>query len=224
MTKNIFGVAAIALAVAAAAFFFLKPAPVTDQNTADAGTYVEGLHYRSVAQDITRNDTIEVQEFFWYGCPHCQRFEPVIREYKETLADDVNLVQIPVTWNESTSLHAAIHYVAMEVENPEKLQDDLFEKIIAIRKEGNLEKHIDEVESVFTAHGMSAENFRSRLQSPDIKQQVEDASALMKAAEITGTPSVMVDGTWVVLNNEAVGEIGAFNVIDHLIAKARASR
>lgn len=196
--------------------------PATPSASVDG--FTEGVHYRKVAQNAAKSEKILVQEFFWYGCPHCQKFEPAIREYKKTLADDIQLVQIPVTWNEGTSLHAAMHYVAMESEDTEKLQDDLFEKIISIRKEGNLKKQIEDVKSVFANHGINTDDFESQLNSPEIQGKVAEAEKLMRMSGITGTPAIMVDNTWVVLNNEEVSKAGVFNVVDHLVGQAKADR
>lgn len=225
MNKNIFVAGVVAIAALAVFFFKFGPSSTNSGVSSSApSAFVDGQHYRTVEQRIPSSGAIQVQEFFWYGCPHCQKFEPVIRDYKKSLPDDVELVQIPVTWNEATSLHAAMHYVAMESTEPEELQDDLFEKIISIRKEGNLERHIDEVEPVFAKHGVNATKLRERLHAPDVQKRVKEASEMMQSAQISGTPSVMVSSRWVVLNNEDVSKAGAFNVIDHLIEKARTAQ
>lgn len=230
--KKIVAAIVVIVLLAVLAFLFFStgdPRKSTSASTqsvaADAGEYVEDVHYRAAGE---RNqpgaDKILVQEFFWYGCPHCQSFEPAIRDYKNQLPDDVDLVQIPVIWNEATGLHAAMHYVAMESEDPEALQDELFAKIISVRQEGNLQKHIDALEPVFESHGIDAGTFRDRLKSPDIKDKASSAAALMRSSGITGTPSIMVDGTWVVLNNEAVAKAGPLSVADHLIEMVRQAR
>lgn len=227
MNRNVLFAGLIALVLLGVVFLKFGPGS-SDATTppASADGFTEGVHYQKVAPgaagSVAKAEQIQVQEFFWYGCPHCQNFEPAIREYKQTLPDDVQLVQIPVTWNDATSLHAAMHYVAMESEDPEKLQDDLFEKIISIRKEGNLNKQIDDVKVVFAKHGINTDNLESRLNSSEIQAKVSDAAKLMQMSGITGTPSIMVDDSWVVLNNEEVSKAGVFNVIDHLVGLARA--
>lgn len=192
-------------------------AAVASLTEVDAGVLVEDVHYRKAKEPSTASGKQQVQEFFWYGCPHCQSFEPAVREYKNQLPEDVELVQIPVIWNQATGLHAAMHYLAMESDNPELLQDALFETIISMRREGNLDKHIDAVEPVFAAHGIDSTDLGLKLQSPGIQKQVSDAAELMRKAGITGTPTLMVDSTWVVLNNEEVATAGPFQVVDYLL-------
>jgi len=67
--------------------------------------------------DNAASETITVTEFFWYGCPHCQYFEPLVEEWKSTFTDDLELEQIPVVWNDLTQLHASIYYLGREAES-----------------------------------------------------------------------------------------------------------
>ena len=44
------------------------------------GGPTEGTHYVRLSQPVSAGPAgkIEVIEFFWYGCPHCNAFEPVL--------------------------------------------------------------------------------------------------------------------------------------------------
>ena len=43
---------------------------------------VTGLYKElATAQPTSTGDKIEVVEVFWYGCPHCYHFEPVIEKW-----------------------------------------------------------------------------------------------------------------------------------------------
>ena len=54
--------------------------------------FVEGQDFDRVAVEIPqKGDKINITEVFWYGCPHCFRFEPYVNRWKENLpADDVS--------------------------------------------------------------------------------------------------------------------------------------
>lgn len=222
---------ACVLALVAAIFVFSnlvfknnKESKATDVTPADSGSYVEGVHFRTIENVADKAEKVQVQEFFWYGCPHCEAFEPEIKNYQQNMPVDVELVQIPVTWNQATSLHAAMFYLAESNSAPDALHEDLFKGIIALRGEGNFNLHIQEAERIFKTHGIELNDFNSQLVSSEIQSKVEASAQLMREMEISGTPTVAVDGTWVVLNNKDVSELGMFTVIDHLIAKARAAR
>jgi len=222
--KLLVGAAAL---IAALAFVFLQtrtePPPANALTAFE--TYREGLHYRTVSDSQpVSGSKVQVQEFFWYGCPHCRSFEPAVREYKQTLTADTELVQIPVTWNEATSLHGAIYYVALELDAPDQLHDDLFDAFIELRKEGNLDKHVQEAQALFAVHGFEINDLANRVTSSPIQSKLKSAEELMRLAKITGTPSLMVDSKWVLENNEEVSIAGVFNVLNFLVDKARSVR
>ena len=37
-------------------------------------------------------DVVEVAEVFWYGCPHCYSFDPVVNNWANNLPDKVNFI------------------------------------------------------------------------------------------------------------------------------------
>ena len=48
--------------------------------------FEQGKDYRKVDEQATSTgDKIEVLEFFWYGCPHCNTFEPFVQNWKHRL-------------------------------------------------------------------------------------------------------------------------------------------
>ena len=40
-------------------------------------------------QPTNTDGKIEVMEFFWYGCPHCYAFHPLLEDWRKDLPDDV---------------------------------------------------------------------------------------------------------------------------------------
>ena len=44
---------------------------------------------------------IEVIEFFWYSCPHCNAFEPTLANWIKNAPKDVVVRRIPVAFNDS---------------------------------------------------------------------------------------------------------------------------
>src|SRR5690606_17701044 len=55
----------------------------------------------------------QLLQFFWYGCPHCYRFEAYMEPFREKLDESsVSVERVPVVWNEVTRLHATAYYTA----------------------------------------------------------------------------------------------------------------
>lgn len=223
---------AIALVVIAAAawlFFSSKnsPEPLAGADLIDGETLEEGVHYRTLQSPIANSESktpdskISVLEFFWYGCPHCQSFEPKVRDWLKTAPDDVEFNQMPVAWNDATRLHAAVFYVADKAEDPDALHDKLFESIIGLRQERNLSNQLQKIAAEFSGHGVEESQVQQKVAAPQVKADVTRAEKIMRQAEVSSTPTVVVDGRWAILNNDVVGKLGTFTVVDLLIAKAR---
>ena len=57
----------------------------------------EGTNYVRLGQaaPIPASGKIDVIEFFWYGCPHCNAFEPVLDAWQKNLPADVAFRRVP---------------------------------------------------------------------------------------------------------------------------------
>ena len=59
---------------------------------AQGGAPVAGKDYVVINPPVATpaNGKIEVVEFFWYGCPHCNAFEPMLEAWAKKLSADVD--------------------------------------------------------------------------------------------------------------------------------------
>src|SRR5262249_44989098 len=65
--------------------------------SAQGGTPVEGTHYVRLSQALpVPPGKIEVIEFFWYGCPHCNAFDPALDAWQKQLPADAAFRRVPV--------------------------------------------------------------------------------------------------------------------------------
>lgn len=192
----------------------------------------EGVHYQVIDPPIDAGlsgaadnaDAITVTEFFWYGCPHCQYFEPLVEEWQSTFTDDLVFEQVPVVWNDMTQLHASIYYLGRESDDPTALHHTLFDEVIAMRKERDPNAQLARLGDVLVANGIASDAIKENLNSPSIREQVSRANKLMRAAQVSSTPTLIVDYRWLILNDKETSEAGIFNVANHLIELARESR
>jgi thiol:disulfide interchange protein DsbA len=186
-------------------------------------TYIAGTHYDVIAPVVRTADPdkIEVAEFFWYGCGHCYSFEPALQQWKKTLADDVAFVGIPAIWNEKMALHAAAYYTAETLGVLDTMHDVIFQAMNVDRKRLATQA---EIEALFTANGVSAEDFNKTFKSFGVSSQVRQAGSLAKAAKITGTPALMVDGKYHVSARKAGSQADMLKVVDFLVEEERVAR
>ena len=190
---------------------------------ATAQNYVEGENYDLISPAVRTADParIEVVEFFWYGCGHCYNFEPLITAWKKTLADDVDFHGSPAIWNKPMELHARAFYTAQVLGVFDTMHPALFQAMNVDHKKLANE---DEIQALFVANGVAAEDFSKAFSSFGVSSQVKQAAARAKAAKITGTPALMVDGKYHVSTRKAGSQADMLKVSDFLIEKERAAR
>ena len=197
-------------------------APLLAHAQAAGEAYVEGENYDLITPPVrTANpDKIEVAEFFWYGCGHCYTFEPVITAWKKTLPEDVAFRGSPAMWNKLMELHARAFYAAEALGVLEQMNQVLFQ---AMNVDGKRLSSESEIQDLFVANGVDAEKFAKAFNSFGVTSQVNQASARAKAAQITGTPAIMVNGKYHISTRKAGTQADMLKVADFLIAKERAA-
>ena len=182
----------------------------------------EGTHYDVITPAIrTANpDKIEVAEFFWYGCGHCYTFEPLIGQWKKALAQDVEFRGSPAIWNQQMELHARAYYAAEVLGVLDTMNLVVFQAMNVDRKRLGSE---EEIAKLFAAHGVDEAEFSKAFNSFGVSSQVRQANARARAAKITGTPEMMVNGKYRISTRKAGNQANMLKIADFLVAKERAA-
>ncbi len=201
----------------------LGPLACTAQESAQS--YAEGTHYSLIVPAVRTADPakIEVVEFFSHGCSYCYNFEPILNQWKKTLPDDVDFRGSPAVWSPGMELHAKAYYVAEVLGVLDTMHLALFQAMNVDRKRLSSE---DEVAEVFAANGVSKEDFLKTLNSFGVSSQARQAASRARAAKVTGTPEMMVNGKYRISTRlEAVkGQSDMLKVASFLIQKERAAK
>ena len=179
-------------------------------------TYIE----LSSAVPVAVPGKIEVVELFWYGCPHCYAFEPVVNPWAEKLPSDVNFVRLPAMFGGPWDAHGQMFLTleAMGVEH--KVHAAVFN---AIQKEGKRLTDKEEMADFLATQGVDKDKFLATFNSFAVQGQVQKAKELAKKYEISGVPTMVVNGKYRFDLGTAGGPEQALNVADQLIAKERAA-
>jgi thiol:disulfide interchange protein DsbA len=188
----------------------------------ESGSYEAGKHYDVISPAIRTASPgrIEVAEFFWYGCGHCYTFEPVLGQWKKTIAEDVSFRQIPAMWGGAMELHARAFYAAQALGVEEKMTPVIFQAMNVDRKPLRNEA---EIATLFVEHGVSEEDFMKAYKSFGVDSQVRQANATARGARINGTPSIMVNGKYLVTTRKAGSAANMLKVADYLVEQERAA-
>ena len=84
------------LLAAVAACLFAAPSAFAQQ-------IAEGKHYTrlQMPQPTEESGKVEVIEFFWFGCSHCGKLEPLLKPWVKQLPPDVTFRKVPAILGDS---------------------------------------------------------------------------------------------------------------------------
>jgi len=157
--------------------------------------FQEGVDYELVtpAQPTADPAKVEVVEAFWYGCPHCYRFQPFLDRWLQTKPENVDYVRLPAILNESWALHTRAYYTEEALGVTDKIHASLFDAIHRDKRRFDTEKALMDF---FVSHGVSEDQFRNAFDSFAVAGKVQRARQLTQRYGIDGTPSVIINGKY----------------------------
>lgn len=170
------------------------------------------------AQPGNDPDTIEVVEFFWYGCPHCYRFSPYIQDWKADKPEGVTFSHVPAIFAPSWEVHARAYYAAELLGVLDRFHQPMFR---ALHEQGRKLDSASKIRAFVDGLGLDGEEFASTMNSFAVDTRVRRARSLQKAYQISGTPSVVIDGKYVTSGNVAGGFGRMIEVINERVAALR---
>jgi thiol:disulfide interchange protein DsbA len=163
---------------------------------------------------------IEVVEMFWYGCPHCYAFEPVINPWIEKLPADVHFIRIPAMFGGPWDAHGQLFITLDTMGVEQKVHAAVFN---AIQKEGKRLTDKDAMADFVATQGVDKQKFLETFDSFAVKGKITQYKQLAQKYGISGVPTLIVNGKYRFDVGSAGGEEQALNVADQLIAKERAA-
>lgn len=189
---------------------------------ANPRNFVAGQHYDefTTRQTITGpSDKIEVAEFFSYGCGHCFNSEPYMQAYAEQLPEDVNFVRIPVSFNPFFEHLARGYYAAKALGADEEAHIAIFDAIHIKRKDLSKPQALA---NFYSEYGVDKEKFLKSLNSFSVNTMIERDKKLGQAYQITGVPTIIVNGAYNTGGAKAGSFSAWFQILDVLVEKERA--
>ena len=185
--------------------------------------WVEGQHYQTLTPPVAvgRGSDVMVTEFFWYGCGHCYTFEPMLTAWGKQLPEEVVLQPSPAVWNDPMRMHAKAYYIAEVLGVKETLHPVIFDAMHVQRK--RLVSRL-ELRDLFEDNGVDPAQFDKAFDSFGVDSQVRQADARARSAKISGTPSLMVAGKYLIETRAAGSQTNMLEIARFLVDKELASR
>ena len=178
--------------------------------------YVEGVHYKPTTQRIATSDqnVIEVIELFSYSCPHCFNLDPQVKQWQKTLPENVSFSHVPAIFRDSWLQLARVFYAAEVTGDLETLHSAIFN---AIHVEKRRLQNEEQLLAFVAEQGIDADMFAKTMNSFSVKGKVKKALLLSQSSGITGVPSMIVNGKYIVDAPMAGGMVELLKVVDFLI-------
>jgi len=143
---------------------------------------------------------IVVEEFFNYICPACYGFEPFFAPWAKQLPADVKLVHVPASFRPDFVQYARAYYAAEALGVAEKTHQavyDAIHRLGTIPAEGQRPDEA-KIADFYADYGVKASDFLAAMQSFGVNAKVRRANEQMQRNRIPSTPSVVVNGRYLV--------------------------
>lgn len=143
----------------------------------------------------TSTKKIEVLEFFFYGCSHCYHLHPKLSEWEKTKPKDVELIFVPTVFRDSWEPMANTYYALESMGQQHQLHDALYRAWNEDKIDLSDESQIGDFVS---KHGVDRAKFGAAYNSFSMKSKVTRAKQMIRSYSISGTPTFVVDGKYVI--------------------------
>lgn len=185
--------------------------------------FQEGTDYRALSKPAPVDapaGRIEVVEFFWYSCPHCNAFEPLLSAWSQRLGREVALRRVPVVFRPEFEPQQRLFYT-LEALRRLDLHSQVFHAIHQERQPLNTEASILDWAQ---ARGLDRAQVQAAYQSFGVSTKARRAEQLQQAYEVEGVPALGVAGRFYTDGEMAGSMPRAMQVVDALIARLRQAR
>jgi protein dithiol oxidoreductase (disulfide-forming) len=179
----------------------------------------EGVHYSvipdaAVARVGAPAGKIEVIEVFSYGCTYCNKARGDIARLAAGLPADAVMTYVHASFlpTEAWPMFQRAYYTARKLGIAEATHDAMFRAIwetgeipLVDIATGTLRRPSPTIEDAAKfyarASKVTAAQFLQVAKSPEIDQAMQDADILVKQWRVPGTPSLVVNGRYMVAND-----------------------
>ena len=160
---------------------------------------------------------LEVLEFFRYGCPFCDRFEPMVHRWREGLPAGVRFYYVPVSFQSTT--HQQLYLTLRHLGHAERLHMAVYD---ALHRQGQHFELLMEISQWLQPRGVDTVAFEAAWHSTEVAQAMRQANDLVRAYGVTNVPQLGVAGRY----RTSPAMVGGSNeralvVVNHLLALAR---
>ena len=186
--------------------------------------FQEGADYVALDKRVPSDSVagrVEVVEFFWYNCQHCNAFEPRLEQWVAKLPKDVSLRRVPVAFRDEFVPQQRLYYALEALGKVGELHKKVFYAIHVEKR--NLASEANILEWV-ASQGIDKAKFESLYNSFAVQTKATRAKKLQDDFKVSGVPSLGIAGRFYTDGAMAQSMERALQVTDFLIAEVKKGR
>jgi thiol:disulfide interchange protein DsbA len=186
--------------------------------------FVAGKDYLKLDRTVpseTEAGKIQLIEFFWYSCSHCNAFEPAFAQWIKSAPKDVVIQRIPVAFRDDFAPQQRLYFTLEAMGLLEKLHVKVFQAIHVERLTLNTDASIL---AWIEKQGVDKTKFADIAKSFGVASKLKRAVQLQNDFKIEGVPSLGIAGKYYIDGTLAGSMPRALQVADSLLAQVRQGR
>ncbi len=167
------------------------------------------------------NSQVEVVEFFWYKCQHCNRFEPDLEKWVAKLPKDVAFKRVPIAFRDDFVPQQRMFYALEAMGKIHEVHRKVF---AAIHEQKLALDTLDQIATWVAGQGVDRAAFVTQYESFSVQSKASKGTQLQRAYNVSGVPSLGVAGLYYTDGSLAPSMARALEAVDFLIARQRKAK
>ena len=187
---------------------------------------VAGVDYKVIANGqpyAPLEGKVEVAEIFGYTCPGCAQFEPEFSAWKRRQPADVRVTPVAAPFGGYWDPYARAFFAADALGVLDKTHADMFKAVHVLRSLPVQGVTPEQFASFYAQHGVQGKQFTDMMKSFGVESRLSRAKQFAMRSQAQSTPSIVVNGKYLVTVDPKRGYAHLLNTVEHLIAQERAA-
>lgn len=164
---------------------------------------------------------IEVLEFFFYGCSHCFDLHKPLSAWEKAIPKDAELIYVPTIFRDSWEPMARTFYALESLGQLHQLHDALYK---AWNVDNDALSEEAKILDFVAQRGVDRAKFSAAYNSFSMQSKVVRAKQMIRSYGITGTPTLVVDGKYLIAGLQPADTIRVLNEVIEMVRKERSAK
>ena len=187
-------------------------------------TWAADLPYEEINPPMpteTATGEVELVELFWYSCPHCYNFDPILKKWLETKPEYIKFRRMPAVYDNPRGMSLNKGFFTAEILGVlDKIHDPLF---FAYHVKNQRFEDPRELRDLFVEQGVSAQDFETTFSSFPVDMKVRQARILTSRYGVREVPTLVLNGKYRLESGKVGGYKGLLELVEKLAAQEYAA-